>query len=187
VDLENTGRGAMIHRSGDALPALDLAILLGCAVAGYALGRPLKMINGVMVVPLVLSAIVHSTGLTQLPPPVWLVAMMQVVIGCVAGSRFAGVQWREVRTAVLQGFVWTLIMLLAALAAAGLCSRFVNASFAALLLAFAPGGVAEMTIIAFALGIEVAFVVCCHVVRSLFIVTGAPMLYRATLSRRRDE
>jgi len=134
-----------------------------------------------MVVPLILSAIVHGTGLTELPPPSWLVAIMQVVIGCVAGSRFAGVQWREVRTSVLQGFAWTLIMLAAALAAAALCSTFVDASVPALLLAFAPGGIAEMTIVAFAMGIEVAFVVCCHVFRSIFIIAVAPALYRGLL------
>jgi uncharacterized membrane protein AbrB (regulator of aidB expression) len=48
----------------------------------------------------------------------------------------------------------------------------------ALLLAFAPGGIAEMTIVAFAMGTEVAFVVCCHVFRSIFLVAAAPALYR---------
>ncbi|MFL5192519.1 MAG: AbrB family transcriptional regulator, partial [Microvirga sp.] len=164
--------------SPEMLSALDWLILLGCAAVGYVIGRPLKMIGGVMVVPLLLSAIVHGTGLTQLPPPPWLVALVQVIIGCVAGSRFAGVQWHEVRTSVVQGLAWTAIMLLAALAAAALCSTFVDASVPALLLAFAPGGIAEMTIVAFAMGIEVAFVVCCHVFRSIFLVAAAPALYR---------
>jgi uncharacterized membrane protein AbrB (regulator of aidB expression) len=35
-----------------------------------------------------------------------------------------------------------------------------------------------MTIVAFAMGIEVAFVVCCHVFRSIFLVAVAPALYR---------
>ena len=64
------------------------------------------------------------------------------------------------------------------IAAAALCSTFVDASVPALLLAFAPGGIAEMTIVAFAMGIEVAFVICCHVVRSIFLVAVAPALYR---------
>jgi uncharacterized protein len=131
-----------------------------------------------MVVPLILSAIVHGTSLTQRPPPSWLIAIMQVVIGCIAGSRFAGVQWHEVRTSVVQGLVRTAIMLLAALAAAILCSTFVNASVPALLLAFVPGGIAEMTIVTFAMGIEVTFVVCCHVFRFIFFVPVAPALYR---------
>jgi membrane AbrB-like protein len=176
-NLEGGGRIGPVHAS-EVLSALDWLVLLGCAALGYVIGRPLKMVGGVMVVPLILSAIVHGTGLTQLPPPSWLIAIMQVVIGCIAGSRFAGVQWHEVRTSVAQGLAWTTIMLLAALAAAILCSTFVDASVPALLLAFAPGGIAEMTIVAFAMGIEVAFVVCCHVFRSIFLVAAAPALYR---------
>jgi len=76
------------------------------------------------------------------------------------------------------GLVWTAIILIAALAAATLCSTIVDVSVPALLLAFAPGSIAEMTIVAFAMGIEVAFVVCCHVFRSIFIVAVAPALYR---------
>jgi membrane AbrB-like protein len=175
--LEGGGRIGPVHAS-EALSALDWLVLVGCATLGYVIGRPLKVVGGVMVIPLILSAIVHGAGLTQLPPPSWLVAITQVVIGCIAGSRFAGVQWHEVRTSVVQGLAWTAIMLLAALAAAILCSTFVNASVPALLLAFAPGGIAEMTIVAFAMGIEVAFVVCCHVFRSIFLVAVAPELYR---------
>ena len=176
-DLES-GNGLAPAQTTEVLSALDWITLLGCSALGYFIGRPLKMIGGVMVVPLLLSAIVHGTGLTHLPPPPWLLALVQVVIGCVAGSRFAGVQWHEVRTSVVQGFAWTAIMLLAALAAAVLCSTFVDASVPALLLAFAPGGIAEMTIVAFAMGIEVAFVVCCHVFRSIFLAAVAPALYR---------
>lgn len=176
-DLEGIGQSVPVHAS-EVLSTLDWLALIGCAALGYVIGRPLKVIGGVMVVPLILSAIVHGTGMTQLPPPSWLVAITQVVIGCVAGSRFAGVQWHEVRTSVVQGLAWTAIMLMAALAAAVLCSTFVDASVPALLLAFAPGGIAEMTIVAFAMGIEVAFVVCCHVLRSIFLITAAPALYR---------
>jgi membrane AbrB-like protein len=176
-DLEGVGKAAPVHAS-EVLSALDWLALVGCAAIGYFIGRPLKMVGGIMVVPLILSAIVHGTGLTYLPPPPWLVAIVQVIIGCVAGSRFAGVQWHEIRTSVVQGLAWTAIMLIAALAAAILCSTFVDASVPALLLAFAPGGIAEMTIVAFGMGIEVAFVVCCHVFRSIFLIAAAPVLYR---------
>jgi uncharacterized membrane protein AbrB (regulator of aidB expression) len=37
---------------------------------------------------------------------------------------------------------------------------------------------AEMIMVAFAMGIGVAFVVCCHVFRSIFIVAATPALYR---------
>jgi uncharacterized membrane protein AbrB (regulator of aidB expression) len=53
-----------------------------------------------------------------------------------------------------------------------------DASVPILLLAFASGGIAEMIIVAFATGIEVPFVVRCHVSRFAFLVAVAPALYR---------
>jgi uncharacterized membrane protein AbrB (regulator of aidB expression) len=36
-----------------------------------------------------------------------------------------------------------------------------------------------MSVIAFTIGIEVAFVVTCHVCRTLFVLLAAPLLHRA--------
>ena len=48
----------------------------------------------------------------------------------------------------------------------------------AVLLAFAPGGLAEMSLIALALGVDVAYVATHHVVRIFFIVALAPLVFR---------
>ena len=42
-----------------------------------------------------------------------------------------------------------------------------------MLLAFSPGGIIEMSLIALALNIEVAFVACHHIVRVLIVIGGA--------------
>lgn len=47
-----------------------------------------------------------------------------------------------------------------------------------MLLAFAPGGVAEMSLVALALGIDAAYVATHHVVRIFIIVVAAPLLFR---------
>ena len=46
---------------------------------------------------------------------------------------------------------------------------------AALVLAFAPGGLAEMSLIALALGVDPAFVSSHHVVRIFLVVVLAPL------------
>jgi hypothetical protein len=45
-------------------------------------------------------------------------------------------------------------------------------------LAFSPGGLAEMSLIALALGVETAFVATHHVARIGMIVIVAPLLFR---------
>ena len=50
--------------------------------------------------------------------------------------------------------------------------------FAPIVLAFSPGGLAEMSLIALALGIETAFVATHHVARIAMIVIAAPLVFR---------
>jgi uncharacterized membrane protein AbrB (regulator of aidB expression) len=70
------------------------------------------------------------------------------------------------------------VLLLTAIGAAALGAMLFARPFAALVLAVAPGGMTEMTIISYALGIETAFVVTSQVCRSFFVLTLAPILFR---------
>ena len=47
-----------------------------------------------------------------------------------------------------------------------------------LVLSFAPGGLAEMALIALILGIDTAFVSAMHVMRIAIVVIGAPLVFR---------
>jgi membrane AbrB-like protein len=157
---------------------LDWLILIGCGVGGFGVARLFGMRGGAMIIAMLFSAAVHGTGLTQLVPPGWLVALVQVVIGAVAGARFAGIRWLELRNTVLQAIVWAAVLLATAMGAAAIGSMIFARPFAALMLAVAPGGMAEMTIISYALGIETAFVVTSQICRSFFVLTLAPAFFR---------
>ena len=156
----------------------DWLVLIACGVVGYLVGRKLRGFGGVMLVPLVFSAILHGTGVTTAAPPGWLVAGVQVVIGCLTGGRFAGVKAREAGAAVLQGAVWTLLLLTSAVLLAMLAAPWIGKPGVALFLALTPGGFAEMTTLAFVIGIEVAFVVTCHMFRTFYVLSSAPIINR---------
>lgn len=166
-----------------ALAAADWLILIACGVLGTAIGWKMRIPSGAMIVPLLLSAACHIAGLTVAAPPGWLVAGMQVLIGCIVGARFAGIRLRDFHLTILQSLAWTALLLIAALMLAFMVSGFVEVPREALLLAFAPGGIAEMTTVAFAIGTDVAFVVTCHVLRVTFLVLAAPWLFRLGLTR----
>ncbi len=156
----------------------DWLILAACGLAGYGLARTFDLPGGSMVAAMVLSAVVHALALTSVVPPGWLVALVQVVIGSIAGARFAGVGGREVRRTLLYAALWCGVLLATAAAAALIGAALFHRPFTALLLSLSPGGLAEMTIISYALGIEVAFIVTCHVVRSFSVQAFAPSLFR---------
>lgn len=182
------GLGLLTHQdlSGAQLPttftgALSLAdwgIFAACAVGGYILGRTFAIPGGIMIAALILSATAHALGITEARPPFWLVALVQVVIGTIAGARFVGVGWNEAKTTLVQAVGWAFVMLGSAVAVAGLAAHIFEQPFPGLVLAIAPGGMAEMTLMTYALGIEVAFVVTCQVIRIFVVLMFAPLLFK---------
>lgn len=164
----------------DALGLADGLILTACIVFGAILGRPLRRFAGALIVPLALSAAVHGSGLTAAAPPAAIVAAMQVVIGCITGARLGGIPFSEARLAAAQGLAWTAALLCVSMLIAVPASHAFDLPVAALFLALSPGGLAEMTVMALAIGIEVAFVVACHVFRILYAIVATPFLMRLT-------
>jgi hypothetical protein len=161
-----------------AIGWLDWLLLAGCGVAGFGIAKALRIPAHALVGPMVLSAIVHATGITHSRPPVWLVAAAQVVVGSMVGSRFDGANPRMVGKAlVLAVFATAILLLLAALFGKAVAAT-IGIPFSAALLAFAPGGLAEMSLIALSLDVDAAYVSSHHVVRIFMIVLAAPLVFR---------
>jgi hypothetical protein len=169
-----TGTGVPMAR----LQLNEMWVLLACAVVGPFIGRALRLPAYRMVGPLLASAAVHMVGWSHSPPPLELVALAQVVVGCSVGARFAGVPIKQVVSVISASVGSTTLMLLASVAFAIAAHRFTGLGLEPLILAYSPGGLAEMSLIALALGIETAFVATHHVIRIGLIVISAPLLFR---------
>jgi membrane AbrB-like protein len=127
---------------------------------------------------------VHLAGWTAAKPPVELVAAAQVVVGTAIGCRFAGVGVGLIRRAVVAAAGGTVVLMAASIAFAFGLNALTGLPTEALVLAFAPGGLAEMSLIAIAVSADAAFVATHHVVRIFLIVVCAPLVFR--LMRGRD-
>lgn len=153
----------------------DWLILLACGVAGYALGRIRGFPGGVLVAAMLFSGLVHSAGLTDLAPPGWMLAVVQVVVGTIAGGRFIGVTWIELRLIALWATLWAFVLVALAIAAAALSAATLGQPIVQMLLALAPGGMTEMIVITYALGIDAFFVILCQIVRTLLVSVCTPI------------
>jgi hypothetical protein len=171
------GRTVPTAPTAVALTGFDWVVLAGCAFAGYGVSRIIRFPGGPMVFALIFSVVVHASGLTQASPPPWLIATVQVVLGAVVGTRFAGIRWSEASHSILLGTVWAVIMLSSAVLAAFAGTWMLDYSFEAMVLAMAPAGMVEMTLITLALGFDVAFVVTCQLCRVLFVLISTPALF----------
>jgi len=171
ADLNSVPSSAQSHNTGASL--LDWLILVGCGATGYALGKLLRLPGGVMIGALVISAIVHVAGLTSFAPPAWLVIVVQIVIGSSAGARFVGTTRAQLLHFAMHGFSFGLCLLALAAGFAWVGTFALPQPYIALLLAMSPGGIAEMTIITYTIGLETAFVVTCQIIRifSVHIIT----------------
>jgi len=159
---------------------LDGSVLVACAIVGPMLGKLLRLPAYRLVGPMLASAAVHIAGVTGSAPPMELVAMAQVVIGSAIGARFAGSPLKWVLKIIAASIGSTSLMLGATVGFAWVLAPLSGIDFAPIVLAFAPGGLAEMSLIALALGVETAFVATHHVARIVMIVIAAPLIFRKT-------
>ncbi len=169
------------------VPLVDLALLGGCALVGIPLARLLRLPAAQLIGPMVLSAGIHLAGVTSASPPFELVAAAQVVIGSAVGTRFADTDLRFVARAILGSAGLSLLLLAVTLVSAFLLTLPTGLPLEPLILAYAPGGLAEMSLIALALGLDAAFVATHHSVRIVLIVIGAPLAYGWFKRSRRPE
>lgn len=161
------------------LAALDVTILMGCAVAGLWLGHRLRLPAAALAGPLILSALAHVSGLTRVAPPATVVSIAQIVLGTSVGARFSGLTWGKSGRTVVIAAAMTLVMLLLSGAIAATLGPILGIDPVAMLLALTPGGVTEMSLIALALQQDIAFVTTHHVIRIALIVMIGPAIFVA--------
>ena len=157
----------------------DVAVLAACGVAGFLGARALKVPAAAVVGPMLLSAAVHLAGWTAAKPPAALVAAAQVVIGTAIGCRFSGTAPSLIARTVAWAAGGTVLLVAVTLGFAFALNAATGLPVPALVLAFAPGGLAEMSLIAIALSLDAAFVAIHHLVRIFLIVVLAPTFFRA--------
>lgn len=178
-------RQSLSPTAGDWEIALfDVVALAVCAVVGYFGGQAIRLPGAQISGPLILSAIAHGTGLTAATPPTFLIVVAQIVVGSALGARFAGVSFRAAGRILGASLCGTLLMFSVTLAVALSLSTVVDEPLPALILAYSPGGVTEMSLIALSMNVGVAFVTAHHIARIGLAVGMMPLLWRRIVLKR---
>ena len=167
------------------VPLAEMAFLAAIGYGGALAARLLRIPGTYIIGPMLASAIAHLLGWTTFRPPMELIVVAQVVVGSALGCRFAGTSVSKVFRTLLHATGATGIMIAGTVIAAFTLHQFVDTPLAALVLAFAPGGLAEMSLVALALATDAAFVSTHHVLRILFVVVVAPFCYRLAWGKNR--
>jgi membrane AbrB-like protein len=164
--------------NGDVANLALLGWSVGCVVAGLTIGRALRLPAWHLVGPLAVSAVVHATGIADFRIPGWALAAAQVGLGATIGCRFVGMTIRALlRTLLLAAGSTVLLLVLTILWAGGIAAA-TGIDPVLLVLAYSPGGLAEMSMVALSLALEPAFVIVHHLTRVVLVLIGAPFAFR---------
>ncbi|HYD66558.1 AbrB family transcriptional regulator [Azospirillum sp.] len=155
----------------------DIVLLTACALVGPSFAIGWKLPNPSLFGPIILSALLHMTESTRAMPPMELVNAAQVVIGVGIGGKFAGTTRTELRKIMGVAIFISAFMLAWAFGMAFVMAKATGLSVAASLLIMAPGGLAEMSVVALTMSVEPAVVGIHHVIRICIYLGLVPSLF----------
>ncbi len=111
-------------------------------------------------------------------PPAEIIQAAQFFIGIAVGVKYVGITSREIRVNVVAGILYSVLLGVISFGFFIVITRLDLASSLDALLAFLPGGQAEMVVIAIIAGSDLAYVVTHHILRIVIVVLFAPVIGR---------
>lgn len=162
---------------------LPFGLLLGMA------SERLRFHNGCLLMPIFLGAGLTIGGVQLSAVPGWMTNFAQLMFGLVLGARYERAFFVRHKLFIPFALLNSLFVLIASLLLAFAIAWYFDLPIATMIIATAPGGLAEMTITAQALQIGVPLVVAFHLFRVVIVNMGTQYIYSLAarlLDRRPD-
>ena len=144
---------------------LFAAAAIGAALAAWKIRVPAAPMLGALTV----TATLHATRLNEAVPPHFAIVAAQVTLGSMIGGRLDGANRRELARVSLVGLGAVVV----GIALSGLFALIVDlllgVGFAQALLAFAPGAIEAMALMAITLHLDPAYVGAHHILRVMLM------------------
>jgi membrane AbrB-like protein len=178
--LSLAGRAGAVRRPVSPITVADapvaFAIEVGAASAAALFLLRLGFRGGVFFGPLVVSAALHGGGFIEVTMPSWLATAGMVGLGTLSGGRFSGLPFRQL-LGYLGAALGAFAVSLAVTAAIGIAVTLAAPlPVAEVIVAYAPGAVDAMMILALALNLDPVFVGAHHLARVFVVSLGLPIL-----------
>ncbi len=159
-----------------ALPWYELGIMVAAAWLGWKGGERIGLFGASILGPMIVTAALSLSGVVHFRPPAEAILAAQFLIGCGIGINFLGVTWTELTRFVAAGVAYVLLLSVITTIFTGIVSGLGLSDPISAFLAFAPGGQAEMTLLAIVTGTDLGFVVTHHLTRIILVIIGAPIV-----------
>ena len=161
----------------------ELAILIILSAVVAAIAHRVRFPGGILFGAMLTSGALHGTGLIQAAVPSWAVNTAQIALGAVTGARFTNMPLRLLTQYIAAAFgSFAVSVAIAAVFAAGLVS-LLSLHLAEVVIAFAPGSVDAMMLLALALNLDPVYVGAHHLTRILLVSVAMPLFVRHSVRR----
>ena len=161
-----------------AVPPPQYAVMLICAALGWWAGERAGLFGAPILGPLIVAGAAAMTGFLTQRPPAEAMWVAQFFLGLGIGVKYAGITVAEIRRCLAAALGYCVILAVLSVGFAEIVIQSDLAPPLEAIIAFAPGGQAEMVLLAIIAGTDMAYVVTHHLVRIVVVIVGAPIVAR---------
>ncbi|MDP2699140.1 AbrB family transcriptional regulator [Thalassospira sp.] len=172
------GDSSAIGSHWNNISPIEMVLIVFCAFGGWFTAQKLGITGASIVGPMIFAAIASIAGFLHERPPVEVIIIAQLLIGISVGSKYAGVSRHILLHGMAAAGGYSILIMITGASFAALAAWIGDVGFLDAILAYTPGGQAEMTILAIFAGADAAFVALHHIIRVFLVVMGAPIMHR---------
>jgi len=163
----------------------ELAILVAASTVASLIAYRIRFPGGLLFGAMLTSAALHGSGVIHVVMPWWVTNTVMVAFGAVTGSRFAGTPLRMLAHFIGAAFgSFAVAAAVTAVFAAGLVG-ILALPIGEVMIAYAPGAVDAMMLLALALHLDPVYVGAHHLVRIFFVSLAMPLFARRAIRPRK--
>ncbi|MBS1154903.1 MAG: rane protein AbrB duplication [Proteobacteria bacterium] len=178
--LQGNGLAATAHATASGSLAVEswgaLALTLGVAVTGACISHYFRIPGGALLVPMLLGAVLHASGLANLALPFWLPACAYIALGWYVGLGFNRSTLVYALRALPVLLLATLLLIVLCGFSAWMLTRVLHTDPLTAYLATSPGGLDSVTIIALGSHADIPFVLAVQTLRVFVVILTGPWI-----------
>jgi membrane AbrB-like protein len=156
----------------------ELAVLVAVSTVVAFIAFRFRFPGGLLFGAMLASAVLHGTGLVHAVVPPWVANAAMVALGAVAGARFTDMPMRLLLSYLAASFGSFAVSAVIAGAFAATVVAVLSLHVPDVMIAFAPGSVDAMMLLALALHIDPVYVGAHHVTRVVIVSMMMPFVAR---------
>jgi len=165
----------------------ELVTIVGLSVVVALVLLRVGFPGGLIFGPMVVSGVLHGGDYVHIAFPSWFADIAMIALGSVAGARFTGTPFR-VMVGYLGAAIGSFVVALTIAAAFALAVTIALALHAPdVVVAYAPGSIDAMMILALALHLDPVFVGAHHLARVFTVTLALPLIVRVLTPSRKDK